>query len=239
MTMGLPTATQPRGVALNGSVVYVSPDGPDGPVDTVAQPTLEGGVRTFQVIKNATAPHEYTSAMKLPTGAPLTPSDGGTVLVSSGTDENTVVHGLIDAPWARDANGEAVPTSYRVEGDRLVQTVDLDAATAFPVVVDPKLTLGLGIYFNATSAEWKAYGMAATTAGWGGWPRQARGDRQDGLRRRGAQRLEEPRQLAQEDQELEPGRGRLLPDQALGVGQTDQGQQEELPMTTAAEEVPS
>ncbi|QNP72621.1 DNRLRE domain-containing protein [Streptomyces roseirectus] len=166
MTMGLPTAVQPRGVALNGSVVYVSPD---GPVDTVAQPTLEGGVRTFQVIKNATAPHEYTSAMKLPAGATLTPFDGGTVLVSSGTDENTVVHGLIDAPWARDADGKAVPTSYRVEGDKLVQTVDFSAATAFPVVVDPKLTFGLNIYFNATSVEWKAYSMAATTAGWGGW----------------------------------------------------------------------
>jgi len=166
MTMDLPTAAQPRGVALNGSVVYVSPD---GPVDTVAQPTPEGGVRTFQVIKNATAPHEYTSAMKLPTGATLTPFDGGTILVSSGTDDAPVVHGLIDAPWARDADGKAVPTSYRIDGDKLVQTVDFSAATAFPVVVDPKLTFGLNIYFNATGAEWKAYGMAATAAGWGGW----------------------------------------------------------------------
>ncbi|WP_327695484.1 DNRLRE domain-containing protein [Streptomyces sp. NBC_00459] len=165
MGVGLPI-TQPRGVALNGNVVYADPN---GPVDTVAQPTLEGGVRTLQVIKNATAPHEYTSTMRLPAGATLTPFDGDTVLVSSGTDEKPVTHGLIDAPWARDANGNAVATSYRVEGDRLIQTVGFTATTAFPVVADPKLTFGLGIYFNAKGVEWKAYGDIAIVSGWGGW----------------------------------------------------------------------
>ncbi|WP_331752086.1 DNRLRE domain-containing protein [Streptomyces sp. NBC_00829] len=165
MAMGLPTA-QPRGVALNGNVVYANPG---GPVDTVAQPTLEGGARTFQIIKNATAPHEYTSAMQLPAGATLTPFDGDTVLVSSGTDENAVTHGLIDAPWARDANGNDVPTSYRIEGSKLIQVVDFTSTTAFPVVADPKLTFGWGIYVNAKGVEWKAYGQVAVAAGWGGW----------------------------------------------------------------------
>lgn len=165
MAMGLPT-DQPRGVALNGNVIYTDPA---GPVDTVAQPTLEGGARTFQVIKNATAPHEYTSVMQLPPGATLTPFDGDTVLVSSGTDENPVTHGLIDAPWARDANGNDVPTSYRIEGSKLIQVVDFTSTTAFPVVADPKLTFGWGIYFNAKGVEWKAYGYASVAAGWGGW----------------------------------------------------------------------
>ncbi|MDN3026666.1 DNRLRE domain-containing protein [Streptomyces sp. S.PB5] len=163
--VGLPVS-QPRGVALNGNVVYANPD---GPVDTVAQPTLEGGARTFQVIKNATAPHEYTSAMRLPAGARLTPFDGDTVLISSGTDDAPVVHGLIDAPWARDANGAEVPTSFRIEGDKLVQTVDFTATTAFPVVADPKVSVGWGIYLNATGAEWKAYSQVAVSAGWGAW----------------------------------------------------------------------
>ncbi|MFM9615526.1 DNRLRE domain-containing protein [Streptomyces niveiscabiei] len=163
--VGLPVA-QPRGTALNGNVVYADPD---GPVDTVAQPTMEGGVRTFQVIKNATAPHDYTSAMRLPKGARLTAFDRGTILISSGTDDDPVVHGLIDAPWARDANGKEVPTSFRIDGDKLIQTVEFTAATAFPVVADPKISLGWGIYLSMTGAEWKAYGQIAVAAGWGSW----------------------------------------------------------------------
>ncbi|MFD7233169.1 hypothetical protein [Streptomyces sp. NPDC059881] len=234
MAMGLPTA-QPRGVALNGNVVYANPD---GPVDTVAQPTLEGGARTFQVIKNATAPHEYTSAMQLPAGATLTPFDGDTILVSSGTDENPVTHGLIDAPWARDANGNDVPTSYRIEGSRLIQVVNFTSTTVFPVVADPKLTFGWGIYFNAKGIEWKAYGQAAIAAGWGGWlygctVAQASCEdcryRQDGLRRGGRECLDEPRQVAQADQQLEALTSGVLPDQDRTVQQeTDQGQREEL-----------
>ncbi|AUG81925.1 hypothetical protein CFP65_7341 [Kitasatospora sp. MMS16-BH015] len=165
MAMGLPTA-QPRGVALNGNVVYADPA---GPVDTVAQPTLDGGARTFQVIKNASAPHQFTSTVQLPPGAVLTPSESGTVAITSGTDEAPVTHGVIDAPWARDANGKAVPTSYRVEGNKLVQVVEFDAGTAFPVVADPRFSFGMGIYFNARGVEWKAWGMAAVSAGWGGW----------------------------------------------------------------------
>ncbi|HEY1156694.1 MAG TPA: hypothetical protein VGE95_10430, partial [Arthrobacter sp.] len=56
-----------------------------------------------------------------------------------------------------------------IEGNKLIQTVAYDKSTAFPVVADPKLTFGWGIYFNATGAEWKAYGYAAVSAGWGGW----------------------------------------------------------------------
>jgi hypothetical protein len=50
----LPTA-QPRGVNVNGNVVYHNPD---GPVDTVAQPTVEGGASIFQVIEDAKAPRD-------------------------------------------------------------------------------------------------------------------------------------------------------------------------------------
>ncbi|MFF3851009.1 hypothetical protein [Streptomyces sp. NPDC002328] len=46
---------------------------------------------------------------------PVGPVDA--ILVSSGTDESAVTHGLIDAPWARDANGYAVPASYRIENN--------------------------------------------------------------------------------------------------------------------------
>jgi hypothetical protein len=50
--------------------------------------------------------------------------------------------GGIEAPWARDADGRAVPTEYRIEGDSLVQTVRHQGA-AYPVVADPWLGMDL------------------------------------------------------------------------------------------------
>lgn len=38
--------------------------------------------------------------------------------------------------WALDANGESVPTQYRIEGTTLVQVIDHHGAT-YPVVGDP------------------------------------------------------------------------------------------------------
>ncbi len=37
-----------------------------------------------------------------------------------------------------DANGNPVPTSYRVDGNTLIQSVQIADSTAFPVVTDPK-----------------------------------------------------------------------------------------------------
>ncbi len=48
----------------------------------------------------------------------------------------------IEAPWAKDANGESVPTSYKLDGNDIVQTVETNDKTAFPVVADPKFTWG-------------------------------------------------------------------------------------------------
>ncbi|CAM5334366.1 putative protein OS=Streptomyces alboniger OX=132473 GN=CP975_02035 PE=4 SV=1 [Streptomyces alboniger] len=160
----LPT-TQPRGTSVNGNVVYHNPG---GPVGTVAQPTVESGASIFQVIKNAKAPREYTTSMKLPAGASLSTLENNRILISSGTGDNTVTHGVIDAPWATDANGAAVPTSYRIEGSKLVQTVDFDSTTAFPVVADPKISFGWGVYLAATGYEWKAWSAAVVTAGYAG-----------------------------------------------------------------------
>ncbi|WP_405656964.1 DNRLRE domain-containing protein [Streptomyces sp. RK9] len=158
----LPTA-QPRGVNVNGNVVYHNPD---SPVDTVAQPSTEGAASIFQVIKNAKAPREYTTSLKLPAGASLSTLENNRILISSGTGDDTVTHGVIEAPWATDANGNAVPTAYRIEGSKLVQTVDFDSKTAFPVVADPKISFGWGVYLAARGMEWKVWSSTIVTAGY-------------------------------------------------------------------------
>lgn len=90
----------------------------------------------YAVIAAETAPTEYRFAFTVD-GQPATlrPTDGGGVEVLSATGD--IVNSIAPA-WATDATGAAVPTSYSVQGDVLVQTVDHRGA-AYPVVADPRL----------------------------------------------------------------------------------------------------
>ncbi|OIJ94903.1 hypothetical protein BIV25_21170 [Streptomyces sp. MUSC 14] len=144
-------AQQQRGVNVNGSVVHADAA---AAVDTVIQPTLAGGSRTLQVIKQASAPHEYRVAVSLPEGARLRQeADGSVVIVPANQDEPVAA---INAPWAKDARGRDVPTSYRLDGNTLVQRVDFTAVTAFPVVADP--------WWNPFSWKWKRIGKTVKKA---------------------------------------------------------------------------
>jgi len=43
----------------------------------------------------------------------------------------------VEAAWAKDANGQDVPTHYEVRDDKLFQVVVPTTSTAYPVVADP------------------------------------------------------------------------------------------------------
>lgn len=45
--------------------------------------------------------------------------------------------GAIAAPWAFDADGNAVTTSYTIEGDVLIQTIEHLDSAVYPVLADP------------------------------------------------------------------------------------------------------
>ncbi|MDK1475280.1 hypothetical protein QNO07_17960 [Streptomyces sp. 549] len=78
--------------------------------------------------------------------------------------------GAIEAPWARDADGRPVETSYELQGEKLVQTVVPDAETNFPVVADPKFTWGIvtgTAYFN--KKETKAVAQNGALVAMGSW----------------------------------------------------------------------
>ncbi|MEL3945573.1 MULTISPECIES: DNRLRE domain-containing protein [Streptomyces] len=128
-----------KGTQVGGNVVYTS----SGPVDTVVQPTTDGGSRTLNIIKNSSAPREYETGFVLPAGMKAVTHDDGSVSLYSAGDDNAdkapqkEPAGFFDAPWARDANGKEVPTRYKVVGNKLVQQVDFDANSAFPIVIDP------------------------------------------------------------------------------------------------------
>ncbi len=109
----------------------------------VAIQTLPTGMRILVVIHNANAPHEYRFPLTLPAGARLVGLPELIGDIDLDTQELFILDaegkpvGYIAAPWAKDAHGNAVPTSYRVEGSTLIQHVNFTAQTAFPVVADP------------------------------------------------------------------------------------------------------
>jgi hypothetical protein len=98
------------------------------------------------------------------------PLPDGQTLVDDGAGGYTIVAGStavgsVAAPWARDANGKALPTRYTTDSSgAITQHVDTTGAE-FPVVADPRLTFGLGVYLNAFGREINVLGAALVAAG--------------------------------------------------------------------------
>lgn len=97
--------------------------------------------------------------IETPRALPRVNPDGSVTLVRGAETAG------IAAPWAKDAAGHTVPTRFEVQGDRLVQVVEVTPETHFPVVADPKLTYGWGVYLNMTGYEIKSIGSAFFVGG--------------------------------------------------------------------------
>lgn len=130
-------------ITKNGTVIYKNEE---QPVSFAVQPINNNsfeGVRTLINIKNNTAPKEYSFTFDLDEGSKLISdseylgeefSSGEIFIVNS---ENIIV-GIIDKPWAYDANGEEVETYYRIDNtNTLTQIVNFTNDNAFPIVADP------------------------------------------------------------------------------------------------------
>lgn len=103
--------------------------------DTVAVASVDGdaGVLVSRVTDAAdTASTSY--ALTLPEGAVATLNDTNDVVSFFAEDGEPL--GSSQTLWARDANGETVPTHLELDGTTLTQVVDLDGAqpAAFPIV---------------------------------------------------------------------------------------------------------
>lgn len=163
----LPATKDVAGVTTKaGTMVY--PDAAAS-TDVAAQATKDGGVRTLVILKDGRAAKQQRFGLELPEGTEIRGTGSGEYdLLQRLGDGLEKVLATIGAPWAKDANGKEVATRYRIEGHDLVQEIDADSHTAYPVVADPKLTYGKGVYFNARTAEWKAYASIAVSAAYGG-----------------------------------------------------------------------
>ncbi|MEQ4724743.1 hypothetical protein [Nonomuraea sp. B19D2] len=131
--IGMPDATGAGNQPLPGLVTYAAQQ----PSVTFAHQRTGQIARALTVIHDASAPTEYRFPISAPEGSMLeVEDDDGTVLIYN----HDFYLAEIDLPWAKDANGNPVPTSYRVEGMTLIQTVN-HAGAAYPVVADPALKL--------------------------------------------------------------------------------------------------
>lgn len=92
------------------------------------------GAQSIITIKNFQAPQSYSFDVELEDGVSLSLDNDGTVDIM-GNGQNLM--GEIKKPWAVDAEGNAVETWFEVQGRTLIQHVDFNEDTAFPVVADP------------------------------------------------------------------------------------------------------
>lgn len=168
LTVGLPfarTASDAAESQVAGVVVYDNNNG-----SSTVPVIRDGGVQINTVIDNAGAPKRYDYPMGLPWGQNLQMNADGSV-IAAGVEG--AVSAYVEAPWAKDANGNPVPTHYEINGSTLTQVIDFTANTAFPVVADPKVTFGWGnqgqgLYLNLTGGEMKAVASAVVALGGGG-----------------------------------------------------------------------
>lgn len=122
-------ATGPGAIAADGTVVFIEDRGSAD--DAIAVQTLtDGSTRVQTVIGGADSDHEFGYRME--GFSPVVTPEDGTFFVS---ESGAVVP--VGEAWAVDANGESVATHYEVHGGELVQVVEPDADTVYPIVADP------------------------------------------------------------------------------------------------------
>lgn len=124
----------------NGTIVY-----PNDEKATLAIQPVENGVRNIIYIKSYTEQKDYKFDITVPEGSKLVTSadylgeEFDTEEVFVVNQENTITS-IIAPPWAKDANGNDIETSYFVKGNTLTQSIDFNKDTAFPIVADPNFT---------------------------------------------------------------------------------------------------
>ncbi|MDN3460948.1 hypothetical protein [Rhodococcus sp. APC 3903] len=134
------TTVSEQGTALSWSTGADSdaPTSRSAPTVTYESVELPDGAQTLIHINSADAPNRFEFPVALPESARLERMDDGSVSLNV----NRLPNGGFQAPWAKDAAGDEIPTRLEIEGTTLVQIVDFDENTQFPVVADPRFDWG-------------------------------------------------------------------------------------------------
>jgi hypothetical protein len=146
----------------SGTTVYNDPT----TSSAVAVQIMTDGVRELFTLNNADAPKDFSVPLNLPADASLIANDeGGYDIVTPNADGTASTQATISAPWATDANGTSLTTSYTLDGTTLTQHIDTIGAV-YPVVADPKVVwnwTNVTVYFSARETKNIAYGGTIAT----------------------------------------------------------------------------
>ncbi len=148
----LPVADQPE-TAVDSGLLELSEDSSSSIVPVVFD---DGSVAIHSVLNDEFAPTTYDYTFDLPAGAAfeIDPDSGAVTAIN--TDGTPAL--FVAAPWAKDGNGDAVPTHYTVDGETITQHIQTDGGTAYPVVADPWAGIDLVASFSWTwvsGSGWK------------------------------------------------------------------------------------
>lgn len=143
----------------NGTVIYGSKDKNVSIAVQALYDEQDGiifdAVRTMITIDYSNASKEYSFKYDLPKGCELITSEeyygvenaepGWIYIVDNNNSyidletgkEVADIIAVIEPAWAKDANGNNINTSYRVKGNTLIQIVQFNERSAFPIVADP------------------------------------------------------------------------------------------------------
>ena len=153
-------------LADNGSVVYGSPN--DSVVVTTQvlenfeENEVLNSLRTLVTIKNETAPTQYLYNFNMPDGYKMVKDydlhdeydeyDCGAVFI---LNQNGDIVSTIEPAWAKDAKGEQVKTEYIIRENTLLQTVEFDENSEFPITADPTVHPTKYSYYYLTKDQVK------------------------------------------------------------------------------------
>ncbi|MDQ4501307.1 DUF2599 domain-containing protein [Sinomonas sp. ASV322] len=109
---------------------------------TTAIPKTDGSLQLVTTVENANAPQFFSYDLRLPSGSQISKSEKGGLVFTSPAGKYL---GEVLPPWANDATGRPLETSYEVQGNRLIQRVlHSKSGAVYPVIADP--WFGIDLY---------------------------------------------------------------------------------------------
>ena len=169
VAIDVPGGSVARAVAAADGVLF---EGALTDTTVVVKATDDGGAQLLAVLGSADAPTTLSFPVNAGPGSSLELNPDGSVSVlekvtAPGGESVEVAQGEFSAPWAVDANGAGVPTTYEVRGMVLVQHIHPTETTVFPVTADPSFDVGwtgLFVHWSRSETRWLAGLTLAATA---------------------------------------------------------------------------
>lgn len=147
---------------VEDSVVY---DNALPATDVVAQ-AVDGGARQVFILQDETAKPTVTFDIKSADAEKVTftTNENGSLNVVNGAGVDVAG---VNAPWAVDATGAALPTRFEVDGTKVTQHIETEGAV-FPVSADPTVC---GNKIDRVSRFWRDGGwtLSVRPTGCGRW----------------------------------------------------------------------